>query len=178
MKVKNTIAVIICLMGLIIGMILSLKVSDSETQNATQETTRIHIYKQVSLEKKATKKKKTKKKKTTKKKTTKKKSTKVHSIAECKAFAHNEVINRYHWSESDWNALVKLWNKESGWKYNDKYGSCYGIPQACPGSKMKSAGSDYKTNCYTQINWGLGYIASRYGNPSNAWKHSKKTGWY
>lgn len=168
------IAVIILILG--VCLILSMKIS-GETQEATQDTTQVHIYKQVQLEKK-NKKKKSTKKKTTKKKTTKKKSSAKHTKAECKAFAYNEVINRYHWSEKDWEALDKLWNKESGWNYNDTYGSCYGIPQSCPGSKMKSAGSDWKTNCYTQINWGLGYISSRYGNPSNAWKHSKKTGWY
>ena len=43
---------------------------------------------------------------------------------------------------------------------------------------MISRGSDWETNCYTQINWGLGYIANRYGNPSKAWKHSQKKGWY
>jgi hypothetical protein len=130
---------------------------------------------------KKNKKKKTTKKNTTKKKSTKKKTTKQkHSKSECMNFAHNEVINRYHWNENDWNALVKLWNRESGWNastVNKRSGAC-GIPQALPCSKMKSRGSDYKTNCYTQINWGLGYIASRYGNPSKAWQHSQKKGWY
>lgn len=103
-----------------------------------------------------------------------------HSKAECKAFAYNEVKNRYGWSDKDWNNLVKLWNRESGWNAsakNKRSGAC-GIPQALPCKKMKSYGKDYKTNCYTQINWGLGYIAYRYGNPTKAWKHSKKTGWY
>ena len=29
-----------------------------------------------------------------------------------------------------------------------------------------------------QIDWGLWYIAQRYGSPSVAWQHSEQTGWY
>lgn len=86
----------------------------------------------------------------------------------------------YGWSESDFISLVSLWNKESGWNpssYNRSSGA-YGIPQALPGSKMASAGSDYLTNYQTQIDWGLSYIKSKYGTPSVAWQHSKSTGWY
>ena len=43
--------------------------------------------------------------------------------------------------------------------------SAYGIPQALPGSKMASAGDDWANNAVTQIRWGLGYIADRYGSP-------------
>jgi hypothetical protein len=76
--------------------------------------------------------------------------------------------------------LNKLWNKESGWNhkaYNSGSGA-YGIPQALPGSKMQSAGSDWKTNPATQIEWGLGYIKGRYGTPCKAWAHSQDVGWY
>ena len=38
-----------------------------------------------------------------------------------------------------------------------------------PGSKMASAGADWETNAATQIAWGLGYIAGRYGTPCGAW---------
>lgn len=86
----------------------------------------------------------------------------------------------YGWSETDVTCLISLWNKESGWNpysYNASSGA-YGIPQALPGSKMASAGSDYQTNYQTQINWGLSYIKSRYGTPQNAWNHWLSTGWY
>jgi len=101
------------------------------------------------------------------------------SVAEYQAYAA-ERCNAYGWSQADFECLVKLWNKESGWNpnaYNASSGA-YGIPQALPGSKMASAGSDYQTNYQTQINWGLGYIKSRYGTPSNAWNHSQTRGWY
>ena len=86
----------------------------------------------------------------------------------------------YGWSESDFNCVVYLWNKESGWNptaYNKRSGA-YGIPQALPATKMASAGSDYMTNYKTQINWGLRYIKSRYGTPTAAYNHSQTKGWY
>ena len=90
------------------------------------------------------------------------------------------VCRSYGWSETDVECLISLWNKESGWNpyaYNSSSGA-YGIPQALPGSKMASKGSDYQTNYQTQINWGLSYISSRYGNPQNAWSHWLSKGWY
>lgn len=90
------------------------------------------------------------------------------------------VCRSYGWSETDIECLISLWNKESGWNpyaYNASSGA-YGIPQALPASKMASKGSDYQTNYQTQINWGLSYISSRYGNPQNAWNHSQSKGWY
>ena len=101
------------------------------------------------------------------------------SVAEYQAYAKSKCES-YGWSEADFNALVALWNKESGWNptsYNRRSGA-YGIPQALPGSKMASAGSDYQTNYKTQINWGLSYIKGRYGNPSRAWAQSCRKGWY
>lgn len=54
----------------------------------------------------------------------------------------------------------------------------YGIPQALPGSKMASAGADWRTNPVTQIKWMIGYIRSTYGNPNNAWAFHQANGWY
>ncbi|WP_250003114.1 lytic transglycosylase domain-containing protein [Actinoplanes sp. M2I2] len=81
---------------------------------------------------------------------------------------------------SQFPCLEKLWDKESGWnkKATNPSSGAYGIPQALPGSKMKSAGSDWKTNPATQIEWGLGYIEGRYNTPCSAWGHSQDVGWY
>lgn len=101
------------------------------------------------------------------------------SVLEYQQYAAT-VCSSYGWSETDVECLISLWNKESGWNpyaYNASSGA-YGIPQALPGSKMASKGSDYLTNYQTQINWGLSYISSRYGNPQNAWNHSQNKGWY
>jgi murein DD-endopeptidase MepM/ murein hydrolase activator NlpD len=76
--------------------------------------------------------------------------------------------------------LNSLWNRESKWNYQaaNPSSGAYGIPQALPGSKMSSAGSDWRTNPVTQMKWGLGYIADRYGTPCGAWAHSQSSGWY
>jgi hypothetical protein len=76
--------------------------------------------------------------------------------------------------------LDKLWKKESGWnhKASNRSSGAYGIPQSLPGSKMASAGKDWRTSPATQIKWGLGYIKGRYKTPCGAWAHSQNTGWY
>ncbi|MCO8272387.1 lytic transglycosylase domain-containing protein [Actinoplanes sp. TRM 88003] len=81
---------------------------------------------------------------------------------------------------SQFSCLEKLWKKESGWnhKATNRSSGAYGIPQALPGKKMASAGSDWKSNPATQIEWGLGYIEGRYGTPCSAWGHSQDVGWY
>lgn len=84
------------------------------------------------------------------------------------------------WDDDEFNCLVALWSKESGWNHfamNPSSGA-YGIPQALPGDKMASAGADWATNPETQIVWGLGYIAARYGSPCMAWGHSQQKNWY
>ena len=101
------------------------------------------------------------------------------SASEYQSYAHERCLS-LGWTENDFDCLVSLWNRESGWNpnsYNSSSGA-YGIPQALPASKMASAGLDYLTNYKTQINWGLGYIRSRYGSPSAAWAHSQSRGWY
>lgn len=76
--------------------------------------------------------------------------------------------------------LEKLWTKESGWNHRSQNRSsgAYGIPQALPGPKMASAGSDWRTNPATQIKWGLGYVKGRYKSPCRAWGHFQSNGWY
>ncbi|MBB5843834.1 hypothetical protein HD599_002157 [Conyzicola lurida] len=95
------------------------------------------------------------------------------------AIAHSMVLSR-GWGESEYNCLVSLWKKESGWNVyaHNKGSGAYGIPQALPGSKMASAGADWATNAATQITWGLGYISGRYGTPCGAWGTSQAKGWY
>ena len=101
------------------------------------------------------------------------------TVAEYQEYARS-ACSSYGWSDNDFNALVKLWNRESGWNPNSRNSSsgAYGIPQALPASKMASAGSDYMSNYKTQINWGLSYISSRYGSPSSAWSYFQSNGWY
>ncbi|WP_422771742.1 lytic transglycosylase domain-containing protein [Plantactinospora sp. WMMC1484] len=76
--------------------------------------------------------------------------------------------------------LDKLFTKESGWnhKAENRSTGAYGIPQALPGSKMASAGSDWKTSPATQIKWGLSYIKGRYDTPCGAWTYFQNEGFY
>jgi hypothetical protein len=78
------------------------------------------------------------------------------------------------------SCLDSLWTRESGWNElaSNPSSGAYGIPQALPGEKMSSHGSDWQTNPATQIRWGLDYIAGRYGTPCAAWEHSEANGWY
>lgn len=84
------------------------------------------------------------------------------------------------WTGEQWYCLYQLWQKESGWNTTSGNPSsgAYGIPQALPGSKMASVGADWATNPATQIAWGMGYIAGRYGAPCGAWAASQSRGWY
>lgn len=95
------------------------------------------------------------------------------------AIAYEMVMAR-GWDTNEYDCLVALWNRESHWNvyaHNPTSGA-YGIPQSLPGDKMATAGADWKTNPKTQITWGLGYIAGRYGTPCGAWAHSELKGWY
>ncbi|WP_407563306.1 hypothetical protein [Streptomyces sp. 184] len=94
--------------------------------------------------------------------------------------AAREMLGQFGWGDRQWPPLNKLWTRESGWRWNARNPSsgAYGIPQSLPAWKMRSAGSDWRTNPATQIKWGLGYIDGRYGNPAGAWAHSQRVGWY
>jgi len=99
--------------------------------------------------------------------------------AAAKAYAASRMA-AYGWGSEQFRCLDLLWTRESGWRadaYNASSGA-YGIPQSLPGSKMASAGADWRTNAATQIDWGLGYIAARYGSPCAAWAHSEAVNWY
>lgn len=91
-----------------------------------------------------------------------------------------EMVIARGWDMTEYSCLVALWTRESNWNvysHNSSSGA-YGIPQALPGEKMASAGDDWATNPATQIAWGMGYIADRYGTPCGAWGHSEEKGWY
>lgn len=85
-------------------------------------------------------------------------------------------------NDAEYRCLEVLWTRESNWNHtaDNPTSSAYGIPQALPGRKMASAGADWETNPITQVRWGLGYIAQRYGTPCQAWAfwQSKSPHWY
>lgn len=89
-------------------------------------------------------------------------------------------VEQLGWEYNEYSCLVKLWDRESNWRWNahNKSSGAYGIPQALPGSKMASAGDDWQTNPATQIKWGLSYIENRYKTPCGALAHSDEHNWY
>lgn len=90
------------------------------------------------------------------------------------------------WKGNEWLCLKTGWSEESNWSTtaanvpSDPYNHAYGIPQANPGTKMASAGADWKTNAATQIRWGLSYIKGTYGSPSRVphWSPNGPTAGY
>lgn len=96
-----------------------------------------------------------------------------------KAFALSQVESK-GWDYDQFSCLVKLWERESNWRWNatNKSSGAYGIPQSLPATKMAKAGADWRTNPETQVRWGIGYIDGRYGSPCAALVHSDEHNWY
>ncbi|MEV7322717.1 transglycosylase SLT domain-containing protein [Streptomyces sp. NPDC093970] len=97
------------------------------------------------------------------------------SASSAQAIAHKMIPDA-----AQFNAFSNIVSHESGWNPSATNSSsgAYGLVQALPGSKMASAGSDWKTNPATQIKWGLDYMNSRYGSPTAAWSFWQANGWY
>ncbi|MPY30372.1 lytic transglycosylase domain-containing protein [Streptomyces adustus] len=97
------------------------------------------------------------------------------SASSAQAIAHRMIPDT-----AQYNAFNQIVTHESGWNHTATNSSsgAYGLVQALPGSKMATAGSDWKTNPATQIKWGLDYMNSRYGSPAQAWDFWQTHHWY
>lgn len=90
----------------------------------------------------------------------------------------------YGWGSDQQEPLIELWNKESGWSNtaDNPTSGAYGIAQALPSTKYPLAGrppsEGGSSNAAAQIQWGLSYIKSTYGNPAGAWAHETAYNWY
>lgn len=104
----------------------------------------------------------------------------VHATPEQAKLYAQAACAQIGWTGAMWEDLVKLWTRESHWRWNaeNKSSGAYGIPQSLPANKMASAGANWHEDASIQITWGINYIKSKYGNPSEAWKHSEKFRWY
>ncbi|MFE9834089.1 lytic transglycosylase domain-containing protein [Streptomyces sp. NPDC005551] len=83
-------------------------------------------------------------------------------------------------SDAQFSCLDALAVRESGWNVHatNPSSGAYGIPQALPGSKMASAGADWRTNGVTQVKWMLSYVNGRYGSACGAWNFWQSHHWY
>ncbi|MEU9302949.1 transglycosylase SLT domain-containing protein [Streptomyces sp. NPDC048269] len=97
-----------------------------------------------------------------------------YTVAQVKAIAQQMVPS------GQFQCFSNIINQESTWNYKavNSSSGAYGLVQALPGSKMASAGADWRTNPATQIKWGLNYMNDRYGSPCGAWSFHQANGWY
>lgn len=82
---------------------------------------------------------------------------------------------------SDYGYVNYIVSHEGGWEPCKVQGGAidctydgymgYGVVQATPGSKMASAGADWRTNPITQLQWATGYAVGRYGSWEGAYDH-------
>lgn len=98
-----------------------------------------------------------------------------YTVAEVQAMAQGLIGDA-----TQYQCFSNIVTRESGWNYTATNASsgAYGLVQALPGSKMASAGADWRTNPGTQIKWGLKYMDSRYGSPCGAWSFWQTNHWY
>ena len=83
-----------------------------------------------------------------------------------KLYAHIQVVDA-----KQYRCLEQLYTKESNWNPAARNGSHYGIPQM---RNVKLKGM----NAFTQIDWGLRYITSRYKTPCKAWEFFQANRWH
>jgi hypothetical protein len=84
-----------------------------------------------------------------------------------KLYLHSRVIK-----DKDYQCAYALYMAESKFDSRAKNGSHYGIPQL-RNKKLKNLDG------YTQIDWGIRYVKSRYsGDYCLAYKHFKDNGWH
>lgn len=92
------------------------------------------------------------------------------------------VAAKYGWSSGpEWDALVQLWNGESGWNNNaqNPTSTAFGIAQFLD-TTWAGTGIGKSADPRIQIEAGLLYIKARYGSPSNAWAQwqARSPHWY
>ena len=176
-KIKVIIGVLIIIVGVLIA-INGLFDKKAPYVDSSMDITETNVYTN-EIKNKVYMKKKSKKKSKKKKKTTKtfKISYNKNTILE---YTY-QLVKSYGWNDKDYQAVVKILQRESGINPNSvnrSSGAC-GLFQAYPCNKtIKNGYKDYYTNWKTQVRWGLDYIKYRYKTPSKAWSFWQKHHWY
>lgn len=88
------------------------------------------------------------------------------------------LFQLYDWGTDQQQALINLWNQESGWNPSaqNPTSTAYGIAQF-----LDTTWGPYgpkTSNADLQIQYGLEYIHDRYGTPAAAWAHEQAYNWY
>ena len=101
-------------------------------------------------------------------------------LSDPREIAKQILKNKFGYGAEQYACFNYIIVRESNWDVNATNASsgAYGIPQALPGTKMASAGSDWRTNPATQITWGIQYMKDRYGSPCQARTFKASHGWY
>ena len=94
-------------------------------------------------------------------------STKPKEYISYKQFA----LHQLGYNSKEYKCLAILYGKESAWNPKAVNGSHYGIPQ---GRSIYLS----TLNGYDQVQWGVDYIAHRYGEPCIALAHWRAKGWH
>ena len=101
-------------------------------------------------------------------------------VTDPREMARQILKNKFGYGSNQFECFDNIIMRESMWRVDatNPSSGAYGIPQALPGSKMASEGSDWRTNPATQIIWGIKYMEDRYGSPCAAWSFKSANGWY
>lgn len=96
------------------------------------------------------------------------------------AGSHQDWLKAAGVPSAVWGCAEALVQRESGWnpRASNPSSGAYGLPQALPGSKMASHGSDWQTNPITQLKWMSSYVAERYGGWCEANNFQLANNWY
>lgn len=104
------------------------------------------------------------------------------------AYARSKFA-QYGWGEEDYQALVALWNKESGnpaagsrevtWNpmADNPTSSAFGIAQFLD-STWRTVGGQRTADPNRQMDYGMQYIQQKFGNPRNALQFHLQHNWY
>ena len=81
---------------------------------------------------------------------------------------------------TQYHCIDLIFTRESHWdpRAVNRHSGAYGIPQAKPGSKMRTFGSNWRYSPLTQVKWGIWYVNARYGSACNAYHFMQAHGWY
>ena len=158
---------------LLLGLLAIINIPKSDSKPEEPFTTNITTIKEETTKTSTTNKTTTK---TTKKHTTKRVKVKDTEIT---SYLYERVLAN-GWNNEDYNAIVNIVIKESGFNPNsvNKTSGACGLFQAHPCNKAIKQYPDYMTNYKSQIDWGIKYIKGRYGTPTKAWNFWLVHKWY